>query len=114
MKRKHGNTPKEPIKRISVTLHFTPGVAEDDVFIEMLKSVDRGDRSYKIKKMILNRLPEITALAPNYAASLEDVTTRIHWLQEALYALPQTFEEMLSKVSLRAVGPALPPSTPLV
>ena len=104
MKRKHGNTPKEPIKRVSVTLHFTPGVTDDDVFIAMLKDVARGDRSYKIKKLLLGRLPDITALNPNYAASLEDVTARLYWLQEAMHTLPQSIEEMLSKMTLRTGG----------
>lgn len=106
MGRKQVNTPKKRQQRVSVTLHFIRG--EDDEFIKTIEAMPRGDRSYNLKKAVLNRLPEIVALQPNYAASLEDITARVHWLQEAVYALPTGIEEMIAKLSLRPMG-AIPP-----
>lgn len=98
-------------ERISITFHLVPGKDKDDDLIEMLQSVRGPERAQLIKSRLREQAHVPSRGMPDYTPILDDLAGRVHWLQENVYALPETIEQMIARMTVHSVA-SIPPNIP--
>lgn len=89
--------------RVSITLHFTPGV--DDDLIAMLEQIPTGRRMSVVKKALRGILGGNPALVDE-SPSMTEINGKLDWLQNALTDLPGYLERVIGQVARS--GPSEP------